>query len=193
MSPVQIDIEGLQVGVSGAEEGLAQEVEAMVDVDGVDSVRLGRAVVVLASFLLRDQLPIDVVVDALEAVQMVKHGEGRRVWCEFRVPNVPFADCVGGEETEVSFYCCKNTIICRSQEIWNLLGNSVPQAHCFFSVGSLANVVFQIICDGVSPGGATEPNEVSERRLNRFLHIVDPTVPSSPSMYVSRWATDEPG
>lgn len=68
MIPVQTGIEGLQVSIGGAEEGLAQEVEAMVDVDGVDSVRLGRAVVMLAFFLLRDQLPIDVVVDALEAV-----------------------------------------------------------------------------------------------------------------------------
>lgn len=173
---------------------MAQQVEAMVDVDGVDSVRLGCTVVMLASFLLRDQLPIDVVVDALEAVQMVEHGEGRRVWCEFRVPNVPFADCVGGGEIKVSLDYYKKRIICRSQEIWNLLGNSVPQAHCFFSVGSLANVVFQTICDGVSPGGATKPNEVSERRLVRFLYTFQmSTVPSSPSMYVSRWAADEPG
>lgn len=68
MRPVQVDIEGLQIGIGGAEKGLAQEVEAMVDMDRVDSVRLGRAVVMLASFLLCDQFPIDVVVDALEAV-----------------------------------------------------------------------------------------------------------------------------
>lgn len=68
MIPVQTGIEGLQVGVSRAEESLAQEVEAMVNVDGVDSVCLCRAVVVLALFLLRDQFPIDVVVDALKAV-----------------------------------------------------------------------------------------------------------------------------
>lgn len=45
---------------------------------------------------------------------MVKHGEGRRVWCEFGVPNVPFADCVGGGEIEVSFDCYKTATICRA-------------------------------------------------------------------------------
>lgn len=101
---------------------------------------------------------------------MVKYGKGRRVWCELRVPNVPFADCVGVGEIEVSFYCYKKTSICRLQEILNLLGNSVPHAHCFFSVGSLANVVFQIMCDGVSPGGAIESNKVSEVN-NRYISL----------------------
>lgn len=45
---------------------------------------------------------------------MVKHGEGRRVWCELRVPNVSFADCVGGGEIKVSFYCYTNSTVYRA-------------------------------------------------------------------------------
>ena len=80
MLSVKTDIQRFEIGISRADQGLAQHIKAIVYMNWIHAVA-HISMIVLPFFFLCSQLAVDVGVDALEAVQVVEHGNRRCVWC----------------------------------------------------------------------------------------------------------------
>lgn len=86
---VEMRVEGFQIRIRSAYDCLSKVIEAMMN------VRIERLPPGVIEFSM--ELVAVVKVDGLQAVELVVHCQGlRTIWREFRVMNMPLADCDRG-------------------------------------------------------------------------------------------------